>query len=86
VCYRATLGELAIQSQIAALCTEAAIMPLHGIGPRIKEVHESQVRAMESTRSLVLRLLGGMQIFAETLRGKIIITLKVLRVIIREPC
>lgn len=32
---------------------------------------------MESTRSLVLRLRGGMQIFVKTLRGKIIITLKV---------
>ena len=51
VCYRATFGELAIQSQMAALCTEAVIAPLHEIGPRIKEVRESQVRAMESTRN-----------------------------------
>jgi hypothetical protein len=67
VCYRATLGELAIQSQIAALCTEAAMVPLHEIGPRIKEVHESQVRDMESTHSLVLSLRGGMQIFVKSL-------------------
>ena len=33
-------------SDIAALCKEAAMAPLRELGPRIIEVHESQVRAI----------------------------------------